>query len=298
MGTSKNALFPRLPRQLRARTLMYCLYSRILRAVLSCTQEKITIFKGIHMELLKRINGMVFILLMMISNSAFAAGGGAELMHMKVDLSNNASLLRGAKTFNNYCLSCHSAAYMRFNRMGKDLGIAEDVLKTNFMFGTDKVGDTMTISMRKADSVNFFGVVPPDLSVIARSRGADWLYTYFKTFYIDASRPFGGNNLVFKDAAMPYVLWQLQGMQRLTHVDTGDDAQHSPTYEDLELITPGIQTEEEYDRTVRDLVNFMVYLGEPIKMKRGKVGFWVMLYLLLFMFVAYLLKKEYWRDVH
>jgi ubiquinol-cytochrome c reductase cytochrome c1 subunit len=244
------------------------------------------------------VNNLTFIFLITASVSVSAAGG-SKLMHMEVDLSNETSLQRGARTFVNYCLSCHSAAYMRYNRMGQDLGISDDVLKTNFMFGTDKVGDTMTISMRNANAIEFFGgVAPPDLSVIARSRGSDWLYTYFKTFYVDESRPFGVNNLTFKDVGMPHVLWQLQGMQRLAHTKTDDGKHHSPGYEDLELISPGTQSEEEYDRTVRDLVNFMVYLGEPIKLKRDKIGVWVMLYLFVFLIIAYLLKKEYWRDVH
>jgi len=227
-----------------------------------------------------------------------SAKGSSKLMHIEVDLSNQTSLQRGAKTFVNYCFGCHSAAYMRYNRLGKDLGITDDVLKTNFIFGTGKVGDTMKVSMRKSDAVNFFGVAPPDLSVIARSRGSDWLYTYFKTFYRDESRPFGVNNLAFKDTAMPHVLWQLQGMQRLVYIEGSDDVHHTPGYEDLELIIPGTQNEEEYDHTVRDLVNFMVYLGEPIKLKRTKIGVWVMLYLFVLLIIVYLLKKEYWRDIH
>jgi ubiquinol-cytochrome c reductase cytochrome c1 subunit len=164
------------------------------------------------------------------------------------------------------------------------------------MFGTDKVGDTMTIAMSSTDAEQFFGgAAPPDLSVIARSRGADWLYSYFKTFYVDESRPFGVNNLTFKDAGMPNVFWQLQGTQRLTNTSGG---QHGSSVEDLELIKQGTQSEEEFDQTVRDLVNFMVYLAEPIKLKRTKIGTWVLLYLFVFAIIAYLLKKEYWRDIH
>lgn len=244
----------------------------------------------------KQIYNIVFILMMMVSANAFAAAG-AKLLHMEVDLADQTALQRGAKTFVNYCLSCHSAAFMRYNRMGKDLGISEDVLKTNFMFGTDKVGDTMTIAMRESDADAFFGVTPPDLSVIARARGADWLYSYFKSFYVDESRPFGVNNLAFKDVGMPHVLWQLQGVQRLTEPEHHDGAHHA-SYEDLELISHGSQNEAEYDQTVRDLVNFMVYLAEPIKLKRTKIGIWVMLYLFVFMIITYLLKKEFWRDVH
>ncbi len=244
-----------------------------------------------------KLHKMILILLMMISVSVSAAGG-SNLMHMDVELSDQASLQRGAKIFVNYCLSCHSADYMRFNRMGEDLGISDDILKTNFMFGADKVGDTMSIAMSQSDAEGFFGVAPPDLSVIARSRGADWLYTYFKTFYVDESRPFGVNNLAFKDVGMPNVLWQLQGSRRLTHVENEDGSHHLATYSDLESITHGTQSEEEFDRTVRDLVNFLVYLGEPIKLKRTKIGLWVLVYLFVFMIITYLLKKEYWRDVH
>lgn len=243
----------------------------------------------------KTLISSIFILLLSTSSSVIAAGGGA-LMHMKVDLSNQTSLQRGAKTFVNYCVGCHSAAYMRYNRIGKDLGISDDLLKTNFMFGTDKVGDTMTIAMQLADAEQFFGgSAPPDLSVIARSRGADWLYSYFKTFYVDESRPYGVNNLQFPDVGMPNVFWQLQGKQRLTDTNEG---QHGHSLDNLELIKQGTQSEEEFDRTIRDLVNFMVYLAEPIKLKRAKIGTWVLLYLFVFAVITYLLKKEYWRDIH
>ena len=233
---------------------------------------------------------------------ALAAGGGVPLQHMEVDLGDKASLQRGATTFVNYCMGCHSAAYMRYNRIGRDLGISEQVLKTNFIFNPDdKVGDTMTIAMRKTDAeLVYFGVNPPDLSVIARSRGADWLYTYFLSFYKDDSRPFGVNNLVFKDVGMPHVLWELQGLQSPVYetVTTADGTEKKIITE-LEPLTEGLQSPEEYDQTVRDLVNFMVYLGEPAQLQRKKVGFWVLLYLVIILLpLTYLLKKEYWRDIH
>ena len=229
-----------------------------------------------------------------------SATSESKLMHMDVDLSDQQSLQRGAKIFVNYCLSCHSAAYMRYNRMGEDLEISDDILKENLMFGTDKVGDVMNISMRKEDSINYFvGSVPPDLSVVARSRSPDWLYTYFQTFYMDDSRPFGVNNLVYKDVAMPHVLWELQGMQRLTDLEKTGSVYYNPNYKNsLDLVTTGKQTEKEYDRTVRDLVNYLVYIGEPIKLKRTKIGIWVMFYLFIFLVVAYMLKKDYWQDIH
>jgi len=220
-------------------------------------------------------------------------------MHANVNLSDQASLQRGARVFVNYCLSCHSAAYMRYNRIGKDLGISETVLKENLMFGTDKTGSTMTISMSKDDSAQFFGVSPPDLSVIARSRGADWLYTYFMTFYRDDSRPFGVNNLVFKDTGMPHVLWELQGWQDPVYEDVvGSDGNMVKKFAHLKHEIEDKSRDKAYAKTVMDLVNFLVYVGEPIKLKRYKIGFWVIVYLLIFLVIVVLLKKEYWRDVH
>ena len=250
------------------------------------------------MKVYKLLNNIMLMLFFMFSVETFATSS-SNLSHMKVDLSNQQSLQRGAKIFINYCLSCHSAAYMRYNRMGQDLSISNDVLKENLMFGAEKVGDVMSISMRQEDSVNYFGVIPPDLSVIARSRGADWLYTYFKTFYKDDSRPFGVNNLVYKDTAMPHVLWELQGEQHLVSKESIAAVYYDPSYSDfLELVSPGKLTEKEYDRTVRDLVNYLVYMGEPIKLKRTKIGVWVMFYLFVFLLIAYMLKKEYWKDIH
>lgn len=240
---------------------------------------------------MKRI--ITFLWLTIISVNTFAASG-YDLMSMDVDLSDRLALQKGAKVFVNYCLGCHSANYMRYSRMAEDLGIDEKTLKANFIFDNRKVGDTMTVSLQKEDAEEFFGVAPPDLSVSARSRGADWLYTYLKTFYKDDKRPFGFNNIVFKDVSMPHVLWQLQGVQKLNV----SDENHSPSFEDLSILRAGTLSEEEYDETVRNLVNFMVYMAEPIKLKRVKIGYWVMIYLFVFLIFAYLLKKDYWRDVH
>ena len=239
--------------------------------------------------------------LMLIAPVALATSGSHSGYHMKVDTSDVKSLQRGARIFVNYCMGCHSAAYMRYNRLGKDLGITEEVLKSNFMFGTDKPGDTMSIAMRASDAINFFGVAPPDLSVIARSRGADWLYGYFMTFYSDPSRPFGVNNLQFKDVAMPHVLWELQGMQKPVYKTvTREDGTVVEVIDTLEQVTPGKLPEgyNDYKQVVYDLVNFLVYLSEPAKFQRQKIGIWVIIYLLSFLFLAILLKKEYWKDVH
>lgn len=249
---------------------------------------------------MKCILSILFILMFIPGMSVQAAGGHVQLQEANVDLSDLPSLQQGARLFINYCMGCHSANYMRFNRFGKDLGIADEALNANFMFATDKSGDTMGISMRKSDGESFFGVVPPDLSVIARSRGADWLYTYLLGFYLDDSRPLGVNNLVFKDVGMPHALWELQGWQRPVYETvTHSDGTETHFVKELELAVPGMQTPEEYQQTASDLVNFLVYMGEPAQLHRKRVGFWVIFYLALILLpITYLLKKEYWKDVH
>ncbi len=234
----------------------------------------------------------VILLVMLVHASAWAKTGD-QMLHYEADLSNQQSLQRGAKLFVNYCLSCHSASFMRYNRLGRDLGIPEDVLKTNLMFGTDKTGETMTVAMNSQEGAQWFGVAPPDLSVTARARGASWLYTYFMTFYRDPARPSGVNNLAFKDVAMPHVLWELQGWQRPVHSE-----ENPQVINHLELESPGLLDQEGYRRAVQDLVNFLVYLGEPIKLKRHAIGGWVIAYLLVLLVVVYLLKREFWKDVH
>ena len=238
-------------------------------------------------------------MLLLVSACGPAAAKGAQMMSFEPNLSDQKSLQRGARLFVNYCLSCHSASFMRFNRLGRDLGITDDVLKANFMFGTDKPGDSMSIAMNPQDAEKWFGVAPPDLSVTARARGADWLYTYFMTFYRDSSRPTGVNNMAFKDVAMPHVLWERQGWQRAVYREEENEAgEMLKVIDRLELETPGTRTEEEYAADIRDLVNFLVYLGEPVKLQRIGIGGWVMAYLLVLLLVMVLLKREYWRDVH
>ena len=227
------------------------------------------------------------------------AAGDAPAYDIDVDSTDVHSLQRGARIFVNYCMGCHSASYMRYNRMGKDLGISEEVLRENFMFGVSKSGSTMDIAMKSSDGEKFFGVAPPDLSVIARSRGEDWLYSYFMTFYRDPDRPFGVNNLTFKDVAMPHVLWERQGIQEpVKKTIQHDDGSKTEVIERLELVTPGTESPEQYAATVYDLVNFLDYLAEPAKFKRHRLGIWVIVYLLCFLVLAWMLKKEYWKDVH
>lgn len=223
-----------------------------------------------------------------------AAGGGAHLDKANIDLGDKTSLQRGAKLFVNYCLSCHSAKYQRYNRMAKDLGMTEEEVKENLMFTTDKIGDTMQIAMAAEDAAEWFGTAPPDLSVITRSRGVDWVYTYLRSFYLDESRPFGVNNTVFPDVGMPNVLWQLQGSQRAVY----QDQDGHKVFEKFELVEPGALSPDQFDGAVRDLTAFLSYVGEPIQMERKRLGVWVLLFIAVFFVFAYLLKKEYWKDVH
>jgi ubiquinol-cytochrome c reductase cytochrome c1 subunit len=232
-------------------------------------------------------------LLALLSISATAAAAGGEaLEHANVNVRDTAAAQRGAKLFVNYCLSCHAASYMRYNRLAEDLGLGEELVMENLVFADVKIGDTMEVAMRPQDAVRWLGKEPPNLSLTARSRGADWLYTYFLTFYQDETG--GWNNRVLPNASMPHVFWQLQGIQQPVYAEH-DGRQ---VIERLELGTPGLQSPEEYEETVRDLVTFLEYLGEPAEVKRKNVGIWVMLFLALFALLSYALKAEYWRDVH
>jgi ubiquinol-cytochrome c reductase cytochrome c1 subunit len=242
---------------------------------------------------------LIWGLLLALSGVAMAAGGhGVELDHAAVDITNKASLQRGAKYFANYCLSCHSAKYSRFSRVGEDLGLTTIEVENNLIFTDAKVRDPMRVAMRSEDARTWFGAQPPDLSLVARARGADWIYTYLRSFYLDDMRPFGVNNLVLPNASMPHVLWDLQGWQALASEEGASSRHGGHEGQALTLVEPGEMSPEAYDRAVLDLVNFLVYLGEPAQLQRKKVGVWVLAYLIVFFVVAYMLKKEYWRDIH
>jgi ubiquinol-cytochrome c reductase cytochrome c1 subunit len=243
---------------------------------------------------------LIAVLLLVSPALASAAGGeGVHLDKAHIDPTNKESLQRGARTFVNYCLGCHSARYQRYNRLARDLGIPEDMVIDNLMFTGEKIGDQMKTAMTKAAGQQYFGAAPPDLTLVARVRGVDWLYTYMRSFYRDDSRPFGANNTVFPNVGMPHVLWQLQGWQDAVRTTTTDDdgREHSKVV-GVELVDAGSQSPAEYDRTVRDLVNFLAYMGEPMKLERQRLGIKVLLFLLVFFIITYLLKKEYWKDVH
>ena len=224
---------------------------------------------------------------------AWGAGGGVAIEHIKTDVSNTGSLQRGARNFVNYCMGCHSAQYVRYNRLAKDLQISEDQLVSSLMFTGGKPHDTMQIAMPADDAARWFGTKPPDLSLIARSRGTDYLYAFLRSFYIDESRPTGFNNLVMASAAMPHVLWQLQGSQLAVFEET----EHGQVFMGFEQVTEGSLTPGEYDQFVLDLVNFLEYIGEPVQLERRQLGIWVLLFLLVFGLLAYALKQEIWTDV-
>ncbi len=231
-----------------------------------------------------------------LSAGARASEGGYRLDPAPIDPNDQVSLQAGARTFVNYCLNCHGAQFMRYNRL-QDIGLTNQQIKYNLLFTAEKVGETMKVAMRTADGKAWFGVAPPDLSVIARARGADWLYTYLRTFYRDPKTLSGWNNAVFPNVAMPHALWTLQGEQALDRVKTKDHGHETVEYQ-WRTIRAGAQATVEYDRTVRDLVNFLVYVGEPAAEARKRIGI-VVLFVLGILFVfAYALKREFWKDVH
>ena len=231
-----------------------------------------------------------------------AAGGGITWDKAPVRTTDLGSLQNGAKLFVNYCLNCHSAAYMRFNRL-QDIGLTEQQIKDNLLFTTDKVGETMKAAIDPRQAKDWFGANPPDLTVIARSRsghggtGADYLYTYMRTYYRDDTKATGWNNLVFPSVGMPHVLRELQGDRRPlfeTRKEHGHDVQ---VFKGWEQVTPGKLTPLQYDEAVGDLVNFLQWMGEPSQNTRIRVGVWVLLFLCVFTFVAWRLNAAYWKDV-
>ena len=233
-------------------------------------------------------------LFVMAPLAAFAAEEGVKLDHVNIDLGDKASLQRGARIFVNYCLSCHSASYMRYNRMGQDLGISDELVKENLLFAANKTGDLMKAVMPADDAKAWFGVAPPDLSDEARYRGPEWIYTYMRSFYRDDKSHSGWNNLVFPHVAMPHVLYEWQGEQRAVFKNENG----VEVFQRFDLDKPGTMSAAEYDKAMRDLVNFMVYLAEPAKLVRYQIGVYVLIFLAVLLVFAYLLKKEYWKDVH
>lgn len=223
------------------------------------------------------------------------ASEGIKLQEADVDLTDNESLQRGAQHFVSYCLGCHSIKQIRYLRMAIDFGVDNKKVLQDIAPEGAGIYDKMNTAMNAHDAEKWFGIQPPDLSLIARSRGPDWLYSYLKGFYTDPAKPpLGVNNTVFKDVGMPNVFWQLQGQQEAVYKTV--DGQK--VIDRLVLREPGKLSEQEFDRLVNDLVNFLVYVGEPVKLERERMGKYVLFFILMFLVIAYLLKKEYWKDIH
>jgi ubiquinol-cytochrome c reductase cytochrome c1 subunit len=230
--------------------------------------------------------------------ASFAAAGETPLLKAQNEVHNVASLQRGARNFVNYCLGCHTAKYVRYNRVAADIGLSEQMLIENLMFTGDSPHQTMTNGLDPDDARKWFGVTPPDLSLIARSRTPDYLYTFLKSFYVDPTKSTGMNNLVLPGTAMPHVLWEQQGVQEAVwegHTDAQGNVQKH--FKEFRLATPGRMEPEQFDAFVRDTVNFLDYIGEPVQVKRQSLGFVVIAFLVFFTLLAYALKKEYWKDV-
>lgn len=244
-------------------------------------------------------------ILALIPYLGFAAGSKVPLDDMKPDMRDKASLQRGAKNFFNYCMGCHGLKFGRYNRVARDLEIPEDLLLENLIFADKKAGALMSIAMNSDDAKTWFGAPPPDLTLVARVRGEDWLYTYLRSFYEDPARPLGYNNTVFPNVGMPHVLADLQGRQMFGRAQkpigidplTGQEVTEERD-DVLYLASEGSLSEKEYDTFVYDLVNFLVYMGEPIRAERERLGLWVLLFLALFFIPAYMLNREYWREIH
>ncbi|MDH4192230.1 MAG: cytochrome c1 [Betaproteobacteria bacterium] len=234
--------------------------------------------------------------LALLAGAVSASEAGYPLDRAPIDANDAASLQSGARTFVNYCLGCHGAQFLRYNRL-TDIGLTEVQIRDNLMFTGDKVGDLMKTPMSAAEGKKWFGVQPPDLSVIARSRGADWLYTYLRTFYRDRSTATGWNNAIFPNVGMPHALWPLQGERALEIVHAQNKSGHGSVEYKWTRVTDGTQSEVAFDRTVRDLVNFLVWMGEPAAQSRKAIGIWVLFALGLLFIFAYALKREYWKDV-
>ena len=245
---------------------------------------------------------VLFALLASVAAPAFAASGGVEKLPAHTNVGNQASLQRGAKLYMNYCSSCHSMQFLRYSRIATDLGLTEEQVMANLNLTGAKFGETIRSSLSRENGEAWFGAAPPDLSLTARSRGVDWIYTYLKSFYADPTRESGWNNTVLPGASMPHVLWELQGTQELVSGAAagghGADAHADAGATHLELASPGALAPADYDEVVRDITTFMQYAAEPAALQREKYGVWVVLFLAVLTFLLWMLKHEYWRDVH
>lgn len=239
----------------------------------------------------------VLVVGLLLAAGVWASEEGVPLQQAGNDLGDRASLQRGARAFMNYCSGCHSLKYLRYSRMAADLGLSEEEVMNSLNFTGAKIGDHIEAAMPHDPAIKWFGKMPPDLSLITRVRGGDWVFTYLRSFYLDQTRPLGWNNQLFPNASMPNPLWELQGLQQPVQ-GAADPATGDKPVTGLKLVQPGRQNLVDFDQTVRDITNFLEYAGEPAVLKRQRMGVWVIAFLALLTFLAYLLKKEYWKDVH
>ena len=243
---------------------------------------------------------LILIALLVLSPLAVQAEEGGAMLTANTDISNTASLQRGAKYFANYCMGCHSAQYVRYNRLGADLGLTDTQLESYLMpTGGAKPFDTMVSAMPPADAEKWFGRAPPDLTLEARSRGTDWIYSYLKSFYNDPKAATGSNNLVLPNAAMPNVLWELQGTQQPVYkAEPGEEGSGQRVFDHFEQVTPGKLTPAQFDQVAYDITNFLSYTAEPIQLERRALGLKVIGFLILFFLFAFMLKRELWKELH
>ena len=241
---------------------------------------------------------IIFVLCLMLPMCVMAAGGNVHLDKAEYDLTDKASLQTGAQLFMNYCLGCHQTQYQRYQRTFEDLDIPLELGQANLQFTGEKPGDHIKNAMPSESGAKWFGAPPPDLTLVARVRGADWIYTYLRTFYADENTTFGVNNLVFPDVGMPHVLQELQGLPSRTSEKMMVDGEMVDRYVGIKADGSGELSATEYDTAVLDLVNYLVYIGEPSRLESENIGRWVMIFLLVLLVLVYLLKKDYWRDVH
>ena len=234
---------------------------------------------------------------LLIASRSFAIGPEVEYEKADIDPGNIASLQRGARNFMNYCSGCHSAKYVRFNTIGKQLELSDDQLIKNLMFNADKTFETINASMKPEDAARWYGKAPPDLSLMARAKGADYIYTFLKSFYLEPKSPTGVNNIVLAGTSMPDVLWELQGYQDAVFSEHDVEGATEKKFEHFEQRTPGKLDEKDFDEFVRDTVNFLAYISEPVRAERRKLGVWVLMFLGVFFIIASMLKKQIWKDV-
>ena len=240
-------------------------------------------------------------LVVLVTGFISAPGYAASKVHLEsadIDPNNIASLQRGASNFMNYCSGCHSAQYVRYSTIGEHLGLSDEQLIDNLMFNAEKTYETIRTSMSAADAKRWYGVVPPDMSLLARSKGVDYIYSFLKSFYVSADSPTGVDNVVLAGTSMPHVLWELQGYQTANFtVHENEDGSVTTTFEGFEMQKEGSLDAEEYDGFVRDTVNFLAYISEPVRSDRRKLGVWVLMFLIFFYILASMLKKQIWKDV-